>query len=547
MIEAKKKLRYSLPLRIGICFAVIGLFKFYCSLGFTVEQNTGLAEHLKNALTVYLLEFIIYFVIIALIFLRLNQKNGKLDQINKPNDLGFTPNILFGLLIISRVAWWASPTSPSEDVWRYLWDGERYINGQYIYLIAPSDVKLGNETINDQISREILSRIGHAEIPTVYPPSAQLTFALSIRISGNLENYLFNGPLKLHSKPEQVQTALRLRLTIWRFLILCIDLALLSVLISIIRLGESSKAILVIYALSPMIAFESSLGAHLDLLGIFFMLFSFNLFVREKYFVAGCMLGIGFLIKFIPFIVLLTLILVWVRNILFSKKKKITYLQIKLECIKLGLCGLGFCLGSLFVSLPLVSELWQLEGLWPGLKTYSAHWSFNGSVYPLTESLILKYFQSYDWESSRLLLKVFLGLLTAFMGLLYTIKVNGNTSEKYIQLAQINLFILSVLFFFSPVVFTWYLQWVFPFIVLVINPSKFRRGLKHAESLKCILLLLWCFSSNLTYIPRYAILSGKVWKFDVFWTILEYGILVLTLLIIKGYSLYYSHEVSSNK
>ena len=199
------------------------------------------------------------------------------------------------------------------------------------------------------------------------------------------------------------------------------------------------------------------------------------------------------------------------------------------------------------MSLPLVSELWQLKGVWPGLKTYSTHWSFNGSVYPLTESLILKYFQSYDWESSRLMLKVFLGLLTAFMGFLYTIKVNENTSEKYIQLAQINLFTLSVLFFFSPVVFTWYLQWVFPFIVLVINPSKFRRGLKHAESLICILLMLWCFSSNLTYIPRYAILSGKVWKFDVFWTILEYGILALTLLIIKGYSLCYSHEVSSNK
>ena len=133
------------------------------------------------------------------------------------------------------------------------------------------------------------------------------------------------------------------------------------------------------------------------------------------------------------------------------------------------------------------------------------------------------------------------------MVLVYTIRIKEETSDQHIQLAQINLFTLAVLFFFSPVVFTWYLQWVFPFIVLVINPNEFRKGLKHAESIICILLLLWCFSSNLTYIPRYAILSGKVWNFDVFWTILEYGILALTLLIIKGYSLYYSHEVSSNK
>ena len=45
--------------------------------------------------------------------------------------------------------------------------------------------------------------------------------------------------------------------------------------------------------------------------------------------------------------------------------------------------------------------------------------------------------------------------------------------------------------------------------------------MKHGESILCILLLLWCFSSNLTYLPRYAILSGKEWKFNVLWTMLD--------------------------
>ena len=532
-------------------FAFLGAAKVCCSFGVPIEQKLDLAIHLRSIVTVYLLEFLIYFAVIVAICKKLNSRQKHaldLENVAMDADLGFRPRILYGLLIISRVCWWTAPPSNSEDVWRYLWDGQRVLEGQSVYTPAPAKVQCNSDSLMPKpVCMSIQARIGHADIPTVYPPSAQLIFALSSLISHGVEHYAVNKLSKTQLKIKKTQAIIRIKLLTWRILLLCADLALLAVLISIFRIKKYSIALLLIYALSPTIAFESSLGAHLDLFGMFFMLLSFSLLLRDKYFWAGNMLGIGILIKFIPVIVFLALTLIKCCTFLLPRKSD----EIELDHFrepsfyKLGLGFIGLLTSIVMLCLPFISEFSQFDGLWPGLKTYSIHWSFNGSFYPLIESLVTDYFQPQDWQSSRFTIKVSLGALACLIILTYALRIRHSTA--FVQIVQVNLFALSVLFLFSPVVFTWYLQWLFPFIVLVINPNKLRNGMKHGESILCILLLLWCFSSNLTYLPRYAILSGKEWKFNVLWTMLEYGILALTLLTIKGYSLCYSHKVSINK
>ena len=85
--------------------------------------------------------------------------------------------ILAALLIILRISWWPSPPSPSEDVWRYLWDGQRAYLGLSVFSEAPGSAVLqltGHQV--DPILLSIFPKIGHAEVPTVYPPGAQLFF-----------------------------------------------------------------------------------------------------------------------------------------------------------------------------------------------------------------------------------------------------------------------------------------------------------------------------------------------------------------------------------
>ena len=522
-----------------------------CSFGVPIEQKLGLAAHLKSVVTVYLVEFILYFAVIAAVCKKLNNRQKplpKLKNVAVDADLGFRPRTLYSLLIISRVCWWTAPPSNSEDVWRYLWDGERVLEGQSVYTPAPAQVQCdGDGMIPKPVCMGIQARIGHADVPTVYPPSAQLIFALSSLLSHGVEYYAVNKLIKTQLKIKKTQAIIRIKLLTWRILLLCADLALLAVLISIFRIKKYSMALLLIYALSPMIAFESSLGAHLDVFGMFFMLLSFSLLLRDKYFWAGNVLGIGILIKFIPLILFLALTLIKCCDFFLPRKSNEMELNRFREpsFYKLGLGFVGLLTSIVLLCLPFISEFSQFGGLWPGLKTYSIHWSFNGSFYPLIESLVTDYFQPQDWQSSRFTTKVSLGAIACLIILTYTLRIRQSTA--FVQFVQVNLCALSILFFFSPVVFTWYLQWLFPFIVLVINPNQLRSGVKHGESILCLLLLLWCFSSNLTYLPRYAILSGKEWKFNVLWTMLEYGILALTLLIIKGYSLCYSHKVSINK
>ncbi|NCG56884.1 MAG: hypothetical protein GWP35_08270 [Proteobacteria bacterium] len=63
----------------------------------------------------------------------------------------------------------------SDDVWRYLWDGEVQRQGQSPYGVAPSDPAL-DAIATTPHGQEVRSRINHANLPTVYPPIAQLSF-----------------------------------------------------------------------------------------------------------------------------------------------------------------------------------------------------------------------------------------------------------------------------------------------------------------------------------------------------------------------------------
>lgn len=567
MKEFTRQKSFSFPSILGLSFTVIALLKFSCSLGLPFEQSVGLAEHLKQTLLVYVIEFIVYFASLIYLFrslkLKINQQESATQSffstqaldISQPNrkqkstQFGVKPWMLYLFLLLSRVAWWTAPPSASEDVWRYLWDGERVYQAESVYTLAPSQIQLSMETVNDHTRQEIKNRIGHAEIPTVYPPSAQLIFAFSTILSNAIESYVIKPWCTPMSLSKQSILRLKIKLIIWRILLLLADLAILAVLISICRVQAYSLAPIIIYALSPLIAFESSLAGHLDLFGIAFMLLSLRLTLNGRQFMAGTLLGVAILIKFIPSFLLISLIMLKLKNQYFVHLQTDQDLEFKHRHMfeNIGLYLLGLLSSVLILCLPFLSELISFHGVWPGLKAYSTHWSFNGSIYPLLQTLIDVYLLPHNWELSRLLTKGTLGVCLMMSTVIYAFKLKPQSKDLFRVLNQVILFALSGLFFCSPVVFTWYLQWLIPFIVLAVYPYQAGALHKYAESKLCIILVLWSFLANLTYIPRYELLCGKDWRFNVLWTMLEYGILALTLLLIKGYSLYYSHEVGSNK
>lgn len=114
---------------------------------------------------------------------------------------------VLAIAIALRLGMLFAPPLLSGDVYRYLWDGRALASGQNPYAAAPND-----------------PRINHSEIPTIYPPHAELLFAV------------------VH------------QLTIWRLLLIAADVTALFLL----------RANALPYAIFPPLIFEGAWNGHIE-------------------------------------------------------------------------------------------------------------------------------------------------------------------------------------------------------------------------------------------------------------------------------------------
>lgn len=151
--------------------------------------------------------FIIAYAVAALAWLRLRRATLPLRRV-----------LLIAIAL--RAPLFLTEPLLSGDVYRYLWDGKVLASGINPYAFAPDDPRLAH------LREPWHGRINHPELRTIYPPHAQLLFAL------------------VH------------RLQWWRLLIVCGDL------IAIVLLRRHGLA----YATFPLLLFEGTWSGHVDAL-----------------------------------------------------------------------------------------------------------------------------------------------------------------------------------------------------------------------------------------------------------------------------------------
>ena len=169
------------------------------------------------------------------------------------------------------------PPILSEDLWRYIWDGMIYWHGINPFHYAPSAQELDFNELSLALD-EVRQNIGHAHIPTIYPPGAQFFFQ-----AGS-----FWGPS---------QTAMRLTMIIG-------DLCAIFVLWKLAIQLKRNPCCAVLYAFLPLSILESSIGGHIDSIGVLCLLFAVYMISCKRAWLAG--LGIAFAggIKLVPLAVL---------------------------------------------------------------------------------------------------------------------------------------------------------------------------------------------------------------------------------------------------
>jgi hypothetical protein len=149
-----------------------------------------------------------------------------------------SPRAMVATAVILRLAVAAAPPLLSGDVYRYLWDGRELSSGHNPYARAP----LGE------------ARINHPEIPTIYPPLAELLFAGAHRLA------------------------------LWRPLMIAADATIVALL---------PPQLAMAYATMPLAIFEGTWSAHVEVAAALLLLIAL---MRGSGLAAGAAAGI----KIIP-------------------------------------------------------------------------------------------------------------------------------------------------------------------------------------------------------------------------------------------------------
>ena len=242
---------------------------------------------------------------------------------------GLLPLILI-VGLVPRLA--LLPTEPtlSEDLYRYLWDGRLTAAGVNPYPKAPTDSTLA--PFRDGLE----AKLNHADVPTIYPPAAQLLFAATTRVEMT--------PLS------------------WKATLLVLEVALLLALLYLIRARGLPPERLLLYYWNPLVVVESFGSGHVDLAAAAFLLLALALHERGRSAGAGVAFALAALAKYLPLLLVPALVRARAWRLLL--------------------------VSAVVIALLFLPFLGAGKALFGGLAAYARHWEFNGSLYPLLRATL---------------------------------------------------------------------------------------------------------------------------------------------------------------
>jgi len=368
-----------------------------------------------------------------------------------------TPKFSLGLGLVLCLTLLPLTALTSNDAVRYLWDGAVFLNGFDPYITAPDDSSVAALRSLWPTPEE------HATYPTLYPPGALFVFAFCA-LAG--PSYGF---------------------WVWKIFIVLAAMTSLVLAYDLLKHQKKLKNFCLI-GLSPLLLFEMGAGAHLDtlcVLGITAALWGVQ---KDKFILAGIVIGAAATIKFLPAVIAGPFIF-------YLKPEKALKLFLAASLTWGGVYTAMFGLGYDPVGL---------------LPTFFEKWRGGAPFFPLLE-----------WSQNRLGLSV-----VQFLCLLGGLTIAGfAVSAWQAQKGAIYISILIALatpLLLSPVLFPWYLMVFIP--LLALRPTM---------SLIALLTL-----APLSYITLNKWLSVGVWE-QAMWpnTVLAIGLVLGLALDLRGHKL----------
>lgn len=295
--------------------------------------------------------------------------------------------ILFGLLF--RLTLFPALPTTSDDVYRYLWEGKVLATGHNPFTTPPNDSSLTN------LRDEVYSKVTFKDVPAIYPPLSQLAFVLGYAIKKN-------------------------NVTALKLIYLLCELITFIFLLKLLYLKKKNLNYIILYAWLPLSIMEYFINAHLDPIGIMFMMMFIYFSEKGRYILSSFTFSLAVLSKLYP-VILFPLV---IKK--FGIKKSFIFSLITLILV-------------ITIYLPFLN--WNLT-TFSALKNYLSNWEFNGSIYNL-----LKYFLD-----NGNLVKIICGAAFIISAGIISYKFKDFTKGAY------SIFISLIIF--SITLYPWYLGWI---------------------------------------------------------------------------------------
>jgi hypothetical protein len=361
----------------------------------------------------------------------------------------------------------------SDDIYRYLWEGHLQHQGVNPYLFSPDSPDLINHRTN------WWDRVNHPDIQSPYPPFAQIIFFVVTFVTTDLSTLII----------------------IFRVLMISFDIAIIVIIKRLLIIFNLPEKRIIIYAWSPLVLFEISGNAHIEVVAIFFLLLSVFFILKspqlQRYQIySGISLALAFLVKFFPIVIFPFLFLKW------------------------GIKGLLSFLGTVFVFTLFYIES-DINPLYPeGLMIFAKYFRFNESIFRVYRHFLL---HSFNFENADMVARthyIWVMLFISFLCILYfyyhrteakDISDNREYVKDSLRAYQIIVFLALLL---GPDVQPWYLLWLLPFTLILFDVA-------------IITLSVTVLLSYQIY-PEYN--QNHIWSEDPLILLVEYSMVYLILI-----------------
>lgn len=345
---------------------------------------------------------------------------------------GLAKSLLWAMLaagLAMRLILFASEPALEDDFQRYLWDGAVTAQGLNPYAKSPEAAKaadpqlmpLGRLALE---SGQVLGRINHPDLRTIYPPVAQGAFALVHKLS----------PWSLNA---------------WRGLILALDMISIALLLLLLRDLGRSPLWAALYWWNPIVLKELFNSAHMDALLAPLILGALLLAIRKRPIAATACLTFAAGVKIWP---LILLPLIW-REIL--DRPKILIAAISLTAIA---CAL--------FAWPVLTAGFDASS---GFAAYASEWKTNSALFPQLELLARFILDAAGLDAIKPGLLARAGVVSVLAAVI--ILQCRTTAGSAQDMARKFLIVTAALFLLSPAQFPWYYLWTLPLLACFPVPG----------------------------------------------------------------------------